>query len=156
MNEHRDMTSFLVSHLNQASIGVHAYMLKCFIIEPRCVCGAPNTGKSAITVRFLSRRFIGEYQRNIQLSYGGVVQFGPNVIKYELKDTSSHKHNNMDFLSTWPNCLAVVYSVTDRTSFETAAKILHHVDDASKTLHIALMANKCDLGHFRRVSWDQG
>ena len=42
----------------------------------------------AITVRFLTRRFIGEYQEDVEQTYRGLIDFGPDTIKYDLKDTN--------------------------------------------------------------------
>ena len=51
------------------------------------------------------------------------------------------------------HAVAVVYDVTNRSSFETAQNYLDHINPRASSL---LIGNKCDLGNFRKVSIEEG
>lgn len=127
------------------------------------VTGGPRVGKSAISVRFLTRRFIGEYQRNVDRVYRRNIQFGSEVIEYDLKDMGFIRDNGS--ILKWATCIAVIYSITDRTSFTMATTILndintmlHVVDKTYQSLApcLALIGNKRDLEHLREISNEEG
>ncbi|CAG5081529.1 Similar to RERG: Ras-related and estrogen-regulated growth inhibitor (Bos taurus) [Cotesia congregata] len=65
------------------------------------VIGAPGVGKSALTVRFLTRRYIGEYDHQQENRY---------------KHESEEEMPTMETLQ-WADGLLLVYSITDRGSF---------------------------------------
>ena len=52
-----------------------------------CVIGATAVGKSAIFLRFLTPRFIGEYEQNAEQIYNGCIEFESEYIDYVIKDT---------------------------------------------------------------------
>lgn len=53
----------------------------------------------------------------------------------------------------WADAYMIVYSITDRTSFEIAREYLQRVSEylrnANKDCPIALVGNKCDLERYR-------
>ena len=58
----------------------------------------------------------------------------------------------------WSNAFVIVYSITDRRSFELASFMLERLNIA-KRLHssaILLLANKYDLDHLRNVTHEEG
>ncbi|XP_068218576.1 uncharacterized protein [Palaemon carinicauda] len=98
------------------------------------VLGGHGVGKSAITVRYLTRRFIGEY-----------------------------KSQGDDTLPTLEicqcDCYLVVYSVAERHTFLTANHLLRAIFKLRPhvpTPPITLLGNKQDLEHSRQVSWQEG
>ncbi|XP_065670077.1 uncharacterized protein LOC100203437 isoform X3 [Hydra vulgaris] len=126
------------------------------------IVGAPKVGKSAISVRFLTRRYISEYQPGVENNYVREIFFGDDHITYELKDTA----HEVDVLShiSWATCIAVVYSIDDRLSFMLAEDILKLIDshlskdcnEGKNMLCYALISNKNDLDHLRVVTSDEG
>ena len=52
----------------------------------------------------------------------------------------------------------IVYSITDRSSFEEAERIGRFIKDSlhRETVDMVIVANKCDLDHLRRVTSDEG
>ena len=52
----------------------------------------------------------------------------------------------------------IVYSITDRSSFEEAKRIGRFIKDSPQgdTVAMVIVANKCDLEHFRRVKFEEG
>lgn len=62
------------------------------------------------------------------------------------------------FFTTWPTCIAVIYSINDVGSFTTASKLLQEIDTSvrlesgdAQLPAIALIGNKSDLSHLRNV-----
>lgn len=52
----------------------------------------------------------------------------------------------------WADAFLVVYSVTDKKSFNNAIQLVEAIYDGKGTdeLHVALVGNKKDLEHFRK------
>lgn len=52
----------------------------------------------------------------------------------------------------------ILYSITDRSSFEEAKRIARFIKDSPNgdSVAIVIVANKCDLEHFRRVNYEEG
>lgn len=53
------------------------------------VLGNINVGKSALTVRYLTRRFIGEYSSKTDLLYRQTVPFDSGLLDVEIVDISA-------------------------------------------------------------------
>uniref|UniRef100_A0AAQ4PY64 small monomeric GTPase n=1 Tax=Gasterosteus aculeatus aculeatus TaxID=481459 RepID=A0AAQ4PY64_GASAC len=109
--------------------------------------GSQGAGKSAVLVRFLTRRFIGEYASNATRA---VPQgSGARCIMEEPVD--------------WADGFVVVYNISDRTSFIDAEDILRQIREArvdnckgEVDVPVCLLGNKRDLCHARQVSEDEG
>ena len=52
----------------------------------------------------------------------------------------------------WADAFLVVYSITDKNSFNNAIQLVEAIYDGKGTdeLHVALVGNKIDLEHFRK------
>lgn len=52
----------------------------------------------------------------------------------------------------WADAFLVVYSITDKNSFNNAIHLVEAIYDGKGTdeLHVALVGNKIDLEHFRK------
>ncbi|KAL8599142.1 hypothetical protein ACOMHN_007858 [Nucella lapillus] len=127
------------------------------------VLGAPRVGKSAVTVRFLTRRFIGEYSSGMDCTYQTMFQYEETAQRLEIVDCtprwdgSSEHHLEAD-------AYIIVYSITDTASLKHAHTILdnlhhhhhhHHLSPTPSALHtptVLLLGNKTDLQHLRQVS----
>ncbi|XP_077494639.1 ras-related and estrogen-regulated growth inhibitor-like protein [Amblyomma americanum] len=120
--------------------------------------GSRSVGKSAITVRFLTRRFIGEYSSMRDLLYRHTVLVDNRTCDLEILDTSRNQEENI-FLEDkmgWADALIVVYSIDDTWSFEEASSCLQKVRHLCPYLPTVLVANKRDLSHVRQVEVDDG
>lgn len=60
------------------------------------VLGDVHVGKSALTVRYLTRRFIGEYSSKTDLLYRQTVPFESGLLDVEIVDLSAHENDE------WP------------------------------------------------------
>lgn len=50
------------------------------------VLGSKAVGKSALTVRFLTKRFIGEYQSLMQLTYNHTIKLDDEDLTFDIRD----------------------------------------------------------------------
>jgi GTPase KRas len=125
------------------------------------ILGGGAVGKSALTVRLITDNFLDDYDPTIEELYMKTVNVDDNVVPIEVLDTAGQEEflpmqdewirNSKGFL--------LVYSVTDRASFEGVPsfreKILR-IKEGEKYVPIVLAGNKCDLDNTRQVSVEEG
>ncbi|XP_076028256.1 ras-related and estrogen-regulated growth inhibitor-like protein isoform X2 [Oratosquilla oratoria] len=131
------------------------------------VVGSKAVGKSALTVRYLTKRFIGEYQSDTDMIYRATMPVDGSKVSLELLDLSSNLDEVVVPRETmaWAEAWLVVYSITSRDSFRVAARAVEAVtgscegDSTSPSTAgtpVLLMANKKDLEHIRQVPESEG
>uniref|UniRef100_A0A3B4X5T6 small monomeric GTPase n=1 Tax=Seriola lalandi dorsalis TaxID=1841481 RepID=A0A3B4X5T6_SERLL len=126
------------------------------------VIGGSGVGKTALVVRFLTRRFIGDYERNAGNLYSREVQVDGEQVTIQVQDTPGAEVSSSPLLSwfllCWADAVVLVYSVTDRRSFDLIEQLHQLVARAgsANTPPVILLANKADLVHLRRVDSQQG
>nr|XP_055042745.1 ras-like protein family member 11B [Misgurnus anguillicaudatus] len=132
------------------------------------VIGASGVGKTALVVRFLTKRFIGDYERNVGNLYSREVQIDGDKVAIQVQDTPGVQVNANGLSCTdhvarsiqWADAVVMVYSVTDCRSFDLIGQLHQLVSrthtDRSGTFPIILVANKADLLHVRRVDAQEG
>ncbi|XP_047041024.1 ras-related and estrogen-regulated growth inhibitor [Helicoverpa zea] len=119
------------------------------------VVGAPSVGKSALTVRFLTKRYIGEYDHQQDSKYKHEALLDGEPILFEILDTCPKSIEELpgNDVAQWADGLFLVYSITDRESF-------NYVRRAKQSLQpeipLALVGNKADMVHLRQVSPEEG
>ncbi|KAL0279846.1 UNVERIFIED_CONTAM: hypothetical protein PYX00_001319 [Menopon gallinae] len=120
------------------------------------VIGAPGVGKSALTVRFLTRRYIGEYDHQAETRYRNEVLVDSEPILFEILDTCPKNEDELPSSETlhWADGFLLVYSITDRQSFNYVRKVKEMLDCFDTPL--TLVGNKGDMVHLRQVSTDEG
>ncbi|XP_059362595.1 ras-like protein family member 12 isoform X2 [Carassius carassius] len=124
------------------------------------ILGAMGSGKSALTVKFLTKRFISEYDPNLDTySTEEVVDQQPVLVK--VMDTADQDGPvNCERYLSWANAFIVVYSIDNRTSFEACQQYLETVTLYSKGLQpeapVILLGNKVDMERYRQVSKADG
>ncbi|RWS26101.1 ras-related and estrogen-regulated growth inhibitor-like protein, partial [Leptotrombidium deliense] len=109
-----------------------------------------------ISIRFLTRRFIGEYKSNSDLYYKREVVCDDLTSNVEIMDTSRKNENDlkgeeMRDAIQWADGYVIVYSICDQQSFKLAQKYMKAISDIRSTTNNALilLGNKHDL-EFRR------
>ncbi|KAG7469517.1 hypothetical protein MATL_G00129630 [Megalops atlanticus] len=125
--------------------------------------GAENVGKSALTVRFLTRRFIGEYG-DIESIYNHSDKIDGREISFNIWDSLYPQNCETTESITekqlqWADGLILVYSICDRSSFDVVRQQVHLIRQAKKTSGmspIIIVGNKRDLQHRRTVSSEEG
>ncbi|XP_049771736.1 ras-related and estrogen-regulated growth inhibitor-like [Schistocerca cancellata] len=120
------------------------------------VLGQTNVGKSALTVRYLTRRYIGEYRSDTDLLYRQTVNVNNGPVDVEIVDVSGESNERPLPAEQveWSDACVLVYSVTDRRSFDYSQQVLQQLSQAGKPT--ALIANKADLDHLRQVTEEEG
>ncbi|XP_034390250.1 RERG/RAS-like b [Cyclopterus lumpus] len=128
--------------------------------------GSPGAGKSAVLVRFLTRRFIGEYASNANSLYNKRLSIDGRQLNLEVFDPCSQSSEARCILEEpvdWADGFVVVYNISDRTSFINAQIILRQIREArtdnckgDSGVPVCLLGNKQDLCHARQVGEDEG
>ncbi|XP_024249733.1 ras-related and estrogen-regulated growth inhibitor-like protein [Oncorhynchus tshawytscha] len=126
--------------------------------------GAENVGKSALTVRFITRRFIGEYGE-IESIYSHIDTVDGREISFNIWDSlypqdSAITESISEKQLQWADGVILVYSICDRSSFEVVRQQVQRIRHASRkmstTVPIIIVGNKRDLQHRRTVSSEEG
>ncbi|KAM3619202.1 uncharacterized protein V6R79_004478 [Siganus canaliculatus] len=130
------------------------------------VIGGSGVGKTALVVRFLTRRFIGDYERNAGNLYSREVQVDGEQVTIQVQDTPGVEMtdngislpDHVTCSIQWADAVVLVYSVTDRRSFDLIDQLHQLVVRAggANMPPVILLANKADLLHLRRVDSQQG
>ncbi|XP_062869256.1 RERG/RAS-like b [Trichomycterus rosablanca] len=128
--------------------------------------GSKGAGKSAVLVRFLTKRFIGEYASNANSLYCKRLSIDGRQLNLEVLDPCSQNGDSQDTLEeqlNWADGFVVVYTISDRMTFLSAKSILHQIKESRREtckgdmeVPICLVGNKQDLCHSRQVSEEEG
>lgn len=123
------------------------------------VLGSPRCGKSAVVVRYLTKRYIGEYSSTGDFLYQHHVAIDGVGCEVEILDTCNcAKRGCLTDHIRWGDAFAVVYSVCDRRSFLLAAEMLALLERTRlpNCAAVTLLGNKTDLEHAREVQAEEG
>jgi len=130
------------------------------------VLGDNNVGKSALVVRFLTRRFIGEYASGKDMKYEKVISYAGRKILTEIVDSSvleNHETVVSDLSRSMKTCDAclIVHDICNIKSFEFSQNIATKIRfgqvelNKSNQIPILMVGNKSDLQHLRRISVEE-
>lgn len=128
-------------------------------------------------MRFLTKRYIGEYDHQTENRYKHESMVDGEPVLFEILDTcpkvdvltdiclyisadynwnhlqADDEYPNAAELVQWADGLLLVYSITDRKSFNY---IRRAKSDLQSDTPVQLCANKVDMVHLRQVSRDEG
>ncbi|BFZ04199.1 hypothetical protein BsWGS_07238 [Bradybaena similaris] len=127
-----------------------------------CVLGNPGVGKSALVVRFLTNRFIWEYDPTLERTYKHHILVDEELTLMEILDTAGQTHHREETIQhegnfRWADGYMLVYAINDRQSFLAVGELKQHLDLVKKTnIQCLLVGNKADLLHDRQVATDEG
>ncbi|XP_045122914.1 ras-related and estrogen-regulated growth inhibitor-like isoform X2 [Portunus trituberculatus] len=119
------------------------------------VLGHPAVGKSALVVRFLTGRFIWEYDPTLEAAYRHHTTVDDEVAVMDILDTAGQGDGPVrEGLARWGEGFLLVFSVTDRASFSFLQPLHAALAMARTTPNFpcVVVANKTDLGHITSVS----
>ncbi|XP_044273792.1 ras-like protein family member 11B [Varanus komodoensis] len=130
------------------------------------VVGASGVGKTALVVRFLTKRFIGDYERNAGNLYSRQIEIDGELFAIQVQDTPGvqiHGHSmdcneQLNRCIRWADAIVIVFSITDNKSYE----LLDHFHQRIRQLHpgnrvpVVVIANKADLLHIKEVEPQHG
>ncbi|XP_067275042.1 ras-related and estrogen-regulated growth inhibitor-like protein isoform X1 [Pseudorasbora parva] len=130
------------------------------------VLGTDNVGKSALIVRFLTRRFIGEYGDIESLYAHNVVVDGREQTLNIWDAPYSQQDLSIESLMCekrvqWADGFVLVYSICDRASFNAVSRLIQTIKTAKdflgfEKMPIVIVGNKRDLHHRRTVLSEEG
>ncbi|KAM7002247.1 ras-related and estrogen-regulated growth inhibitor-like protein [Tautogolabrus adspersus] len=129
------------------------------------VMGTESVGKSALTVRLLTRRFIGEYG-DIESIYSHSFVLDGREITLNVWDSPysedlSVETSLLEKKVQWADGFVLVYSICDRASFNTVSRLIQTIKSTRDCLNtykvpIVIVGNKRDLHHRRTVLSEEG
>ncbi|KAM4662038.1 ras-related and estrogen-regulated growth inhibitor-like protein [Discoglossus pictus] len=127
------------------------------------VLGAENVGKSALTVRFLTRRFIGEYVGTESIYTQNVTIDGRETF-FSIWDSVCPENPSVQSCVTeeqlrWADGFILVYSICDRDTFKVVKQQLERIRQFKKrhgSSPVIIVGNKRDLQHRREVTSEEG
>uniref|UniRef100_A0A4W6BQP6 small monomeric GTPase n=1 Tax=Lates calcarifer TaxID=8187 RepID=A0A4W6BQP6_LATCA len=123
--------------------------------------GVLGCGKSALTVKFLTKRFISEYDPHLEDIYSSEEIVDQQPVTVRVMDTCDQEGpmNSERYLS-WANAFLVVYSIDNMESFKGCQLYLQTLALHNKTFRpqtpIILLGNKLDMDRYRQVSQCDG
>ncbi|XP_068116842.1 ras-related and estrogen-regulated growth inhibitor-like isoform X3 [Hyperolius riggenbachi] len=115
-----------------------------------------------MTVRFITKRFIGEYDPTLETIYRHTGVIDGEFVHFEILDTAGQEEDSLQLQEKikWGDSFVVVYSVTDRCSFDEVMRLcflVNHIHSANKKgvtelPPVVIVGNKKDLQFDRMVS----
>ncbi|XP_070619674.1 ras-related and estrogen-regulated growth inhibitor-like protein [Erythrolamprus reginae] len=129
------------------------------------ILGADSVGKSALTVRFLTKRFIGEYGDMESIYTHSLAVEGKEILfhiwDFPCSQEKSEENSSKDKRIQWADGFVLVYSICDRSSFNSVQPKVQFIKAAKETpsqekVPIVIVGNKRDLHHHREVSSEEG
>ncbi|KAM9426414.1 ras-like protein family member 11A-like isoform 3-T3 [Pholidichthys leucotaenia] len=132
------------------------------------VLGASNVGKTALIVRFLTKRFIGDYEANTGALYSRKVTLEGEEVSLQIQDTPCvalqddaeglYCQEQINRSIYWADGYVLVFSITDHNSYRTIQPLYQHVRriHPSGNIPVILVGNKSDLLRARQVPADEG
>ncbi|XP_035520241.1 ras-related and estrogen-regulated growth inhibitor-like protein [Morone saxatilis] len=129
------------------------------------VMGTESVGKSALTVRLLTRRFIGEYG-DIESIYSHSFMVDGREIALNIWDSPYSEDLSVgtslfEKKVQWADGYVLVYSICDRASFNIVSRLIQTIKSTKDYLNadkapIVIVGNKRDLHHRRTVLSEEG
>ncbi|XP_072789891.1 ras-like protein family member 12 isoform X4 [Taeniopygia guttata] len=124
---------------------------------PECnvaILGCRGAGKSALTVKFLTKRFISEYDPNLEDTYSSEELVDQQPVLLKVMDTADQDGpRNCERYLCWASAFLVVYSIDNRKSFEGCQRYLEvlalHARGCQRRCPVLLLGNKLDMEQYR-------
>lgn len=139
------------------------------------VLGQNGVGKTAFSVRFITRRYIGEYDPLLERIYTCQRTILDSSVDFEIWDTAGINENSkLKEQIRWADAIILMYDVTDRCSFNECSRLKFLVNAYSRssrrrkagsdpnsepvagTVPVTLVGNKKDRDQDRMVSFIEG
>lgn len=139
------------------------------------VLGQGGVGKSALVVRFITRRYIGEYDPNLEKVYTFHTVMDNEMVYFEILDTAGQPHETecltLESNIRWAEAFILLYSVTDKCSFDECNRLkflINYIkrrrrlgsnnsrDSTTAEVPVVLVGNKTDQIGDRMVALEDG
>ncbi|XP_009979984.1 PREDICTED: LOW QUALITY PROTEIN: ras-like protein family member 12, partial [Tauraco erythrolophus] len=114
-----------------------------------------------LTVKFLTKRFISEYDPNLEDTYASEELVDQQPVLLKVMDTADQDGpGNCERYLRWASAFLVVYSIDDRKSFEGCQRYLEvlalHARGCQRRCPVILLGNKLDMEQYRQVPAAEG
>ncbi|KAI8042825.1 uncharacterized protein LOC128261963 [Drosophila gunungcola] len=151
-------------------LGLHTNKQKTLKVM---VLGQSGVGKTAMVVRFITRRFIGEYDPNLEKIYTCQTTLDKEQIQFDILDATG-RLQELDGVSLesnirWADAFILMYSITDKCSFDECSRLKFLINynkrrrklgsaskDYTLDIPVILVGNKTDQPGDRMVSLEEG
>ncbi|XP_044736484.1 ras-related and estrogen-regulated growth inhibitor [Chrysoperla carnea] len=137
------------------------------------VLGQAGVGKSAMVVRFITKRYIGEYDPNLERIYTFHTVMDNEMVYFDVLDTAGQPHETeclaLETNIRWAEAFILMYSVTDKCSFDECNRLKFLINYNKKRrrlgsntfketldVPVVLVGNKIDQWGERMVSSEEG
>ncbi|KAM6306764.1 LOW QUALITY PROTEIN: ras-like protein family member 12 [Podargus strigoides] len=125
------------------------------------ILGCQGAGKSALTVKFLTKRFISEYDPNLEDTYASEELVDQQPVLLKVIDTADQDGpGNCECYLHWASAFLVVYIIEDRKSFEGCQHYLEvlalHARGCQRRCPVLLLGSKLDMEQYRQVPAAEG
>ncbi|GAB6025167.1 hypothetical protein CHUAL_010590 [Chamberlinius hualienensis] len=93
------------------------------------ILGLTGVGKTALTVRYITKRFIGEYDPTLEKTYQHQAIIGQELILMDILDSAGHDsaegdcNAHLESNIRWADTFVLMYSVTDKCSFDECNRL---------------------------------
>ncbi|CAF1549663.1 unnamed protein product [Rotaria sp. Silwood1] len=155
MSRYKSTNSSIKSHLSTASLPKEEVNV--------VLLGKQNVGKSAIVVKYLTRRFIREYDPFLEDTYWKPDVVDQQEVLVKVMDTYGKDDKRLPYYLKWADAVLITYSITQQDSFEMALAYLDAINTYSKNLTVSsnelviiLLGNKLDLERTRVIPKSEG
>lgn len=122
--------------------------------------GAGGVGKSAMTMQFISHRFLDYHDPTIEDAYKTRVRIDDESAHLDILDTAGQAEFTAmrDQYMRGGEGFIICYSITDRRSFHESLEFKQLIYRVRHThdIPVVLVGNKSDLGPARQVSKEEG
>ncbi|KAI1235237.1 hypothetical protein IHE44_0002877 [Lamprotornis superbus] len=121
----------------------------------------PLSPPAALTVKFLTKRFISEYDPNLEDTYSSEEVVDQQPVLLKVMDTADQDGpGNCERYLCWASAFLVVYSIDNRKSFEGCQRYLEvlalHAQGCQRRCPVLLLGNKLDMEQYRQVLSAEG
>ncbi|CAD7941665.1 unnamed protein product [Amoebophrya sp. A25] len=133
---------------------------KCQFLFKFIIVGDEGVGKTCLLLQFVDGRYRTKHEVTVGVEFGSkALEIDGKVVKLQCWDTAGQDRYRSIVRSYYRGSAAalLVYDITSRASFNHVISWLREArEHADTNLVITLVGNKCDLGHKREVSYEEG
>ncbi|KAL8197450.1 UNVERIFIED_CONTAM: Ras-like protein member 12 [Gekko kuhli] len=136
---------------------LHSLLPECNV----AILGCRGSGKSALTVKFLTKRFISEYDPNLEDTYASEEVVDQQPVLLKVMDTADQDAPvSCERYLNWAHAYLVVYSINNRKSFDGSQQYLEiltlHSKNTQHEAPVLLVGNKLDMEQYRQITKAEG
>ncbi|XP_045196022.2 ras-related and estrogen-regulated growth inhibitor-like [Mercenaria mercenaria] len=119
--------------------------------------GSSGVGKTAFAVRYITKRYIGDYDRDKEMLYTHKLQTARDEVTLEILDTASQpSRENLEKHIKWGDGFILLYSLTEKSSLTYLDSVKDAIEkNKGRECPLVLVANKSDLMSAREIADDE-